>query len=187
MRSLFLKIFFWFWISVVLISLTMVLITAIAQSNSENAAWQNQAIFASESVRAVDIYEREGAPALKKHFEHLPKRPLHAYLFDEHGTEVLGQKLPEQAIQLSHKKFPPPHLLGPGMKIDGTPLASAPIPPGGAPGYPVRIVHVPAPPNFDQDTSSTRVIATQVTGSSGSVYTFLVVVPPFSVKAFLTS
>jgi two-component system, OmpR family, sensor histidine kinase CpxA len=30
-------------------------------------------------------------------------------------------------------------------------------------------------------------MATQVTGSSGRVYTFLVVVPPFSVKAFLTS
>jgi two-component system sensor histidine kinase CpxA len=188
MRSLFLKIFLWFWISIVLISLTMVLIATIAQSTSDNAAWQNQAIVASEAAHAVDIYEREGADALRKHFEHLPKRPLYVYLLDEHGQEVLGQKLPQQAIQMVPKGFLPSLLTGPGGKIEsnGT-MASVPVPLKEQPGQRVRVYQLAAPPNFDRDTSLRQVVATQVVGPSGRHYTFLVVVPPFSIKAFLTS
>src|SRR5215472_18870426 len=122
MRSLFLKIFLWFWLSVVLVSLTTALIAAIAQFNSQNTAWQSQAFVDMEAARSVEIYEREGPGALKKHFEDLPKRPMYAYLLDEHGTEVLGQKLPEQALRFVHKRFddkPLPALLfAPGAKAD---------------------------------------------------------------------
>src|SRR5215469_6960704 len=132
MRSLFLKIFLWFWLSVVLVSLTTALIAAITRP--ENTAWQNQAFVDMEAARSVEIYEREGAGALKKHFEGLPKRPMYAYLLDEHGTEVLGQKLPEQAIRFMHDEFDnslPTLLLGPAAKLDATndPLRYAPLPP----------------------------------------------------------
>src|SRR5215470_727087 len=133
MRSLFFKIFLWFWLSVVFVSLTTVFIAAITQSNSQNVAWQNQAFVDMEAARSVNIYEREGAGALKKHFEDLPKRPMYAYLLDQHGSEVLGQKLPEQAIRFMHDEFDnslPTLLLGPAAKLDATndPLRYAPLP-----------------------------------------------------------
>ncbi len=91
MRSLFLKIFLWFWLTVVLVGSVLVITTLITGSNSqEEAELQNRVYLSFEASRAVDIYEREGAAALKNHFEHLPKRPINAYLLDEHGKEVLG-------------------------------------------------------------------------------------------------
>jgi len=51
MRSLFLKIFLWFWSSVVLVSLTTALIAAITQSNFQSGAWQNQAFLDIEAAK----------------------------------------------------------------------------------------------------------------------------------------
>ena len=159
MRSLFLKIFLWFWLSVVLIGSIMVVIAAIMEANSETSEWQSQAFLAFEAARAVDIYERQGAGALKRHFENLPKRPMQAYLLDEHGTEVLGQKLPEQAIKLTHKEFDkslPALLLEPGAKAVKKPPDFAPVSPKGG-----------------QKTPAVSVMAGHVVGPSGRTYTFL--------------
>ena len=192
MRSLFLKIFLWFWSSVVLVSLTTALIAAITQSNSETTAWQNQTFVDIEAARSVEIYEREGTGALKKHFEDLPKRPMYAYLLDEHGTEVLGQKLPQQAIRFMHEEFDkslPTLMLGPGAKGDekNNPLRYAPLPPKAAPGQAIRIVPLPGPPNDERRTAPILVAADQVVGPSGRRYTFLIAIPPLSINTLLAS
>ena len=191
MRSLFLKIFLWFWFSVVLVSLTTAFIAAITQSNSQNA-WRNQTLVDIEAARSVDIYEREGAGALKKHFEDLPKRPMYAYLLDDRGTEVLGQKLPDQAIRLVEGEFDkslPTLLLGPGAKAGETnnPLRYAPVPPKAAPGQPLRVVPVQAPPNEARRTAPVLVSADEVIGPSGRRYTFLIAIPRLSIKTLLAS
>ena len=157
MRSLFLKIFLWFWLSVVLVSLTMAIIAGVTQFNSENTDWQNQAIVAGWAARSVNIYEREGAEALKRYFEDLPKRPMYAYLLDEHGTEVLGQKLPE----LSRYYFG-----------DTNPLFTS---------------RSPEHPKDARSTAPILVAADQVVGPSGRRYTFLIAIPPLSIKTVLAS
>ena len=191
MRSLFLKIFLWFWSSVVLVSLTTALIAAITQSNFQSGAWQNQAFLDIEAARSAEIYEREGAGALKKHFEDLPKRPLYAYLLDEHGTEVLGQKLPEQAIRFMHEEFDkslPTLLLGPAKAEEtSNPLRYAPLPPKVAPGQPLRVAPIPEHPKDVRRSGLILVAADQVVGPSGRRYTFLVAIPPLSIKTLLTS
>ena len=191
MHSLFLKIFLWFWSSVVLVSLTTALIAAITQSNFQSGAWQNQAFLDIEAARSVEIYEREGAGALKKHFEDLPKRPLYAYLLDEHGTEVLGQKLPEQAIRFMHEEFDkslPTLLLGPAKAEEtSNPLRYAPLPPKVAPGQPLRVAPIPEHPKDVRRSGLILVAADQVVGPSGRRYTFLVAIPPLSIKTLLTS
>jgi two-component system sensor histidine kinase CpxA len=187
MRSLFLKIFLWFWLSVVLVSLATALIAAITQSNSENTAWQNQALLDIEAARSVDIYEREGAGALKKHFEDLPKRPMYAYLLDEQGREVLGQKLPEQAIRLD--KSLPTLLLAPAAKGDeaNNPLRYAPLPPKVGRRQPLRVVPLSKPPNDARRNAPVLVASDQAVGPSGRRYTFLVAIPPLSIKTLLSS
>jgi len=106
MTSVFLKIFLWFWLTVVLVGMALVITTLITSSNSQTTAeeWKaSVSVFVSgEARRAVDIYEREGAAALKRHFEHIRGvRFVHNYLVDETGREVLDQKPPQQAINLA--------------------------------------------------------------------------------------
>ena len=106
MRSLFLKIFLWFWITIVLVGVTLVLTTLITSSNSQTEAegWKASVSFAvsGEANHAVEIYEREGAAALKKHFDQVLKAKFaNCYLLDEQGNEVLGQKPPRQAVNLA--------------------------------------------------------------------------------------
>jgi two-component system sensor histidine kinase CpxA len=192
MRSLFLKIFLWFWLSVVLVSLTTALVAAITQSNSQNGAWQNQTFVDIEAARSVEIYEREGAEALKRHFDGLPKRPMYAYLLDQYGKEVLGQKLPEQAIRVVDNELDkslPTLLLGPAAKAGETkdPLRYAPVPPRKAPGQPLRVAPLQEHPNDARRLAPILVAADQVVGPSGRQYTFLVAIPPLSFKTLYAS
>lgn len=108
MRSLFLKIFLWFWLTVVLVGLTLVVTTLITRSHSQADAegWKASVSFAvtGEANRAVGIYELEGMAALQKHFELMRKaRFIYFYLLDDHGKEVLDQKPPQQAVDLALK------------------------------------------------------------------------------------
>lgn len=108
MRSLFLKIFLWFWLTVVLVGVTLVVTTIITRSNSQTEAegWKASVSFgvSGEANRAVGIYEREGEDALRKHFELMQKsRFIHFYLLNEHGKDVLNQKPPQQAVELALK------------------------------------------------------------------------------------
>src|SRR5215470_9774199 len=108
MRSLFLKIFLWFWLTVVLVGLTLVITALITRSNSQADAegWKVSVSFAvtGEANRAVGIYEREGMVALRKHFEVMQKtRFISFYLLDERGKEILDQKPPQQAVDLALK------------------------------------------------------------------------------------
>ena len=106
MRSLFLKIFLWFWLTVVLVGLSLVVTTLITRSRSQTDAegWKASVSFAvsGEANRAVSIYETGGSAALRKHFEQMRRvRFIRFYLLDENGKEVLYQQPPQQAIELA--------------------------------------------------------------------------------------
>src|SRR5215469_349373 len=106
MKSVFLKIFLWFWLTVVLVGVTLVITTLVTSPNSQTKAeeWKaSVSVFVSgEASRAVDIYERGGAAALRRHFEDIRgARFVHQYLLDETGREVLDQRPPQQAIDLA--------------------------------------------------------------------------------------
>jgi two-component system sensor histidine kinase CpxA len=106
MRSLFLKIFLWFWLTVVLVGVSLVVTTLITRSHSQADAegWKASVSFAvsGEANRAVGIYENGGPAALRKHFTQMRQvRFIHFYLLDESGKEVLNQQPPERAVQLA--------------------------------------------------------------------------------------
>jgi signal transduction histidine kinase len=106
MQSLFLKIFLWFWLTVVLVGVSLVVTTLITRAHSQTDAegWKASVSFAvsGEANRAVGIYENGGAAALRKHFEQMRKeRFIHFYLLDENGKEVLDQQPPQRAVELA--------------------------------------------------------------------------------------
>src|SRR5215472_3619404 len=151
MRSIFLKIFLWFWLTVVLIVSILEIMSAISRNNFEQTEWQSRVFVAGEAARAVDIYEQQGAAALREHFQHLPKPGLETYLIDDHGTEVLGQKAPQQAIQFMHKDPADPVpslLLGPGPRVEklNPPFSYVPKSPQEPTREPLTPVPVVVPP-----------------------------------------
>src|SRR5215471_7293645 len=106
MRSLFLKIFLWFWLTGVLVGVSLVVTTLVTRSQSQADAegWKASVSFAvsGEANRAVGIYENGGPAALRKHLTQMRQvRFIHFYLLDDNGKEVLNQQPPERAVQLA--------------------------------------------------------------------------------------
>jgi len=104
MHSLFLKIFLWFWLTVVLIGVTLVITTLVVRSNDRaDEGWKREAsiYMAVESKRAADIFEREGKPGLERHLATGLRKGGYGFLLDENGNEMLGQNPPSKAIKLA--------------------------------------------------------------------------------------
>jgi two-component system sensor histidine kinase CpxA len=183
MRSLFIKIFLWFWLTVVLMVSIVEIMTVASRANAEQMEWE-RAFVAAEAARAVDIYERQGAAALKEHLQHLPKRPLQGYLIDENGNEVLGQPLPKEAVQFAHKDFANEMAPGSGAEaVNPNQLPQLSEPRTGASSETRAPIPRVAPAAIRDDASS-LVREQAVIGASGRHYTFLLVMFPFSLKTF---
>ncbi len=105
MYSLFWKIFLWFWLTVIVIGVTVVI--AIVTTGSNDAVHREKVAKLSiylplEARRAVEVYESEGKISLKNHFDSLKEsRIIDPYLFDESGKDVLGNKPPARAAEFA--------------------------------------------------------------------------------------
>jgi len=101
MRSLFLKIFLWFWIAFVIVAVTLAVIVTITRSNATMMAGVS-VYLPFEAREAADTYEHEGKSALKHHFDHLSdERLAEPYLLDENWKDVLGRRPQAQAIEFA--------------------------------------------------------------------------------------
>ena len=129
MRSLFVKIFLWFWVAMALISFASFL-SAVAteshpffampwlrflvrppieghlkmQSGSFTGHWIS---VAGNSLRlagqtAIEIYERDGKTALLDYFNELERAVrIQFFLFDEQNEQLTGWPIPEEVGELS--------------------------------------------------------------------------------------
>jgi signal transduction histidine kinase len=101
MKSLFLKIFLWFWTAFVIVGVTLVVVVAVTRSNTTMLAGLS-AYLPFEARQATDIYERDGKSALQHHFDHLSEIGLgKLYLLDENWQDVLGRRPPTQAVEFA--------------------------------------------------------------------------------------
>jgi two-component system sensor histidine kinase CpxA len=101
MRNLFLKIFLWFWVTFVIVAVTLVAVTVCIRSDGE-AKTKISIYLPLEARQAVEIYEREGQTGLKRHFDRLREIGfVEPYLLDEDGKEVLGRSPVAQAVEFA--------------------------------------------------------------------------------------
>jgi signal transduction histidine kinase len=101
MKSLFLKIFLWFWTAFVIVGVTLVVVVAVTRSNTTMLAGLS-VYLPFEARQATDIYERDGKSALQRHFDHLTEMGLaKPYLLDENWNDVLGRTPPAQAVEFA--------------------------------------------------------------------------------------
>jgi len=96
MYSLFWKIFLWFWLTVIVIGVTVVIATLTTGPNEavhrEKVA-KLSIYLPLEARHAAEVYESGGKTGLKNHFDSLKESGIvEPYLFDETGKDVLGQK-----------------------------------------------------------------------------------------------
>jgi len=105
MYSLFWKIFLWFWLTVIVIGVTVVIATLTTGSN--DAVHREKVAKLSiylplEARHAAEVYESEGKTGLKNHFDSLKESGIiEPYLLDESGKDVLGQKPSVRAAEFA--------------------------------------------------------------------------------------
>jgi len=107
MRSLFLKIFLFYWLAQALFLVLAILVTLAVQQRGEFATWQAQQ--ANVLATAVQTYEQGGEAQLRRYLDDV-RESLHVrvFLFDEQGTEVSGRPLPHWAEPMKRGEVPPP-------------------------------------------------------------------------------
>ncbi|HEY0320325.1 MAG TPA: ATP-binding protein [Pyrinomonadaceae bacterium] len=157
MRSLFLKVFLWFWLAMVLVIAALAITSYLTRSEPVPRPPQFiEAIVSAYSRTAVDTFEREGAAGLSSFLERVERDAnIRAYLFDSGGTELSGRNAaPEErelALRAARSGNPASKMLGGGMVIEAKPVPARdggryvfvsvlplgpPRPPGDSPGSP---------------------------------------------------
>ena len=104
MRGLFAKIFLWYWLGMIALTAVLVASTVFADPGFLIARWRNitRGSLEAYALSMVEIYEHEGADALRQYAEHLEKRTqLNRYLLDASGAEVSGRTAPPDVQQLA--------------------------------------------------------------------------------------
>lgn len=92
MRSLFLKVFLWFWLAMGLVVAVFFLVSELTRPSeiySRGSMTDRYTSFIAET--AAVTYEREGQPGLVSYLERVTRQAgVRARLFDEQGTELAG-------------------------------------------------------------------------------------------------
>jgi two-component system, OmpR family, sensor histidine kinase CpxA len=103
MRNLFLKIFLWFWLTFLIVGMTLVVVVVITRSNETMIA-RLSLYLPLEGKLASNIYEREGKTGLRHHFDQITESgtvSVEPYLFDENWKDVLGRNPSARAIEFA--------------------------------------------------------------------------------------
>ncbi len=101
MKSLFLKIFLWFWIAFAIVGVTVAAVVAVVHSNETTIA-RISFLLPLEVRQATDIYERGGKAGLQRHFDHLRGGGSAAiYLLDGNFNNVLGRNPAAPAVEFA--------------------------------------------------------------------------------------
>src|SRR5258708_19619624 len=105
MYTLFWKIFVWFWLTVVIVGVTMVVTAVISplnQSEQREARAKLSIYLPVEAKRAAETSELDGKTGLKNHFDGLRETAFfEPYLFDAAGNEVFDRNPGSRAVEFA--------------------------------------------------------------------------------------
>ena len=100
-RSLYLKIFIWFWIAMIIINVATFAIFALTRPTPIRRSWRDLTQVGPNAQRAAEIYEQSGAAALTSALQATEKSSgVSATFFDESGKELSGRTPPPGANEL---------------------------------------------------------------------------------------
>ena len=100
-RSLYLKIFIWFWVAMIIINVATFAIFALTRPTPIRRSWRDLTQVGPNAQRAAEVYEQSGAAALTSALQATEKSTgVSATFFDENGRELSGRAAPPGASEL---------------------------------------------------------------------------------------
>lgn len=103
-RSLYLKIFVWFWVAMILINVTLFAAVALTRPTPTGRSWRDLAQVGPNALKAAEIYEQSGPTALAVALQETEKASgVSATFYDANGRELSGRATPPGAPELIQK------------------------------------------------------------------------------------
>ena len=100
-RSLYLKIFIWFWVAMIIINVATFAIFALTRPTPIRRSWRDLTQVGPNAQRAAEIYEQSGAAALTSALQATEKSSgVSATFYDESGNELSGRTPPPGVSEL---------------------------------------------------------------------------------------
>ncbi|MEK7831301.1 MAG: HAMP domain-containing protein, partial [Acidobacteriota bacterium] len=99
-RSLFFKIFFWFWLALAVLIAAIAIAVVATETDPVGTRWRELMgrALTFQTYSAVQVLERDGAPALETHLNRLEKTTgIRATLLDGEANEVVRRGIPPGA------------------------------------------------------------------------------------------
>jgi two-component system, OmpR family, sensor histidine kinase CpxA len=143
-RSLYLKIFIWFWVAMIIINVVLFAAFALTRPTPTRRSWRDLAQTGPNSQKAAEIYEQSGPGALSAALQATEKATgVSATFFDEHGKELSGRTVPQKAQELSEKAAETRDIDF-NFDVEGTLVARPVVSPKGQ--LFIYVAHIPRPP-----------------------------------------
>jgi len=102
-HSIYTKIFLWFWLALLGVTVSVTLITFVSGSQPLGRRWMSLTTDVC-AHSAVDFYLQGGKPALKRYIDEIERSsPIRMVLFDPHGQDILGRGVPPEATEVLEK------------------------------------------------------------------------------------
>lgn len=103
-RSLYLKIFIWFWLAMIIINVALFAAFALTRPTPTGRSWRDLTQVGPNAQRAGELFEQSGSTALAAALQATEKSTgVSATFFDENGKELSGRTPPEGAEELIAK------------------------------------------------------------------------------------
>ena len=96
MRSLFLKIFIWFWLGMILAMVALFFMFAAMRPTPSNRPWRDLSLMGSTAQKAAETYDREGQTALTAYLKDFEQsNGIDSILLNYKGVELSGHAVPQ--------------------------------------------------------------------------------------------
>src|SRR4029434_3391644 len=100
-RSLYLKIFIWFWVAMIIINVALFAAFALTRPTPTGRSWRDLTQVGPNAQKAAELFEQSGAGALSAALHATEKGSgVSAAFFDESGKELSGRAIPPGAEEL---------------------------------------------------------------------------------------
>jgi two-component system sensor histidine kinase CpxA len=104
MRSLFLKIFIWFWLGMILAMVALFFLFAAIRPTPSNRPWRDLSLMGSTAQKAGETYDREGQAALAAYLKEFEQsNSIDSILLNDQGVELSGHEVPAGWADLARR------------------------------------------------------------------------------------